>query len=329
MKTKIKASQALGSILGKYSGECADANITNLNGLDITRDVWKNVFSSDEFHKSMCMQGEIWKDIPEFEELYQFSSYGRLRSKDRCRLQKHPSGKYVYHTYKGKLISLDFSTNTFGTANLYDCGRKMSIPCYQLYIDLFGQCNADKYYFGKQRFYEYNDEEWKEIQNYPNYLISNFGRVCKINKTYRLIMTPWITSGYYTIRLSKNNISNDFSIHRLVASAFIPNEDDKQFVNHKDGNKLNNTVDNLEWCTFQENCEHAWKTGLCKSNQKVLKQMASMYKSSYIKLYVPEIDKHFDSVMCCSEYLRIKYDTLIRAVHSNKRINGYSFIKED
>lgn len=53
MKTKIKASQALGSILGKYSGECADANITNLNGLDITRDVWKNVFSSDEFHKGI------------------------------------------------------------------------------------------------------------------------------------------------------------------------------------------------------------------------------------------------------------------------------------
>lgn len=53
MKTKIKASQALGSILGKYSGECADANITNLNGLDITREVWETVFSSDEFHKGI------------------------------------------------------------------------------------------------------------------------------------------------------------------------------------------------------------------------------------------------------------------------------------
>lgn len=53
MKTKIKASQTLGSILGKYSGECADANITNLNGLDITREVWENTFSSDEFHKGI------------------------------------------------------------------------------------------------------------------------------------------------------------------------------------------------------------------------------------------------------------------------------------
>lgn len=53
MKTKIKASQALGSILGKYSGECADANITNLNGLDITREVWETVFSSDEFNKGI------------------------------------------------------------------------------------------------------------------------------------------------------------------------------------------------------------------------------------------------------------------------------------
>lgn len=53
MKEKIKSSQTLGSILGKYSGECADANITNLNGLDITREVWENTFDSDEFHKGI------------------------------------------------------------------------------------------------------------------------------------------------------------------------------------------------------------------------------------------------------------------------------------
>lgn len=53
MKTKIEASQTLGSILGKYSGECADANITNLNGLDITKEVWETVFSSEEFHKGI------------------------------------------------------------------------------------------------------------------------------------------------------------------------------------------------------------------------------------------------------------------------------------
>ncbi len=53
MKTKIKASQSLGAILGKYSGECADANITNLNGLDITREVWETVFSSEEYKKAI------------------------------------------------------------------------------------------------------------------------------------------------------------------------------------------------------------------------------------------------------------------------------------
>lgn len=53
MKTKVKASQSLGAILGKYSGECADANITNLNGLDITREVWETVFSSEEYKKAI------------------------------------------------------------------------------------------------------------------------------------------------------------------------------------------------------------------------------------------------------------------------------------
>lgn len=323
---KMKANEL--TILGIYEGECADADITNKNGMDIPREVWEKLFSSDEFHNLKCMDGEIWKDIPEFEELYQFSNYGRLRSKDRCRLQIHPSGKYVYHTYKGKLIALDFSVASFGTANLYDRKHKVSISCYQLYVQLFGQDNADNYYFGKQRFNELPHEEWKEIDGYPNYLISNLGRVCKVNKKYKLIISPWITSGYYVVKLSKNNVGKDFAVHRLVAKAFLQHDDERLYVNHKDGNKLNNIVDNLEWCTFQENCEHAWKAGLCKPNPTVLKRMSDMYKSCYIKLYVPEIDKHFDSGMACSRYSGIKYDLLIRAVHDNKSINNYSFVKE-
>lgn len=64
--------------------------------------------------------------------------------------------------------------------------------------------------------------------------------------------------GYYSVRMA----GRTRMIHRLVAEAFIDNPDSKPFVNHKDGNKLNNQVSNLEWCTHQENVSHAWDTGL-------------------------------------------------------------------
>lgn len=66
--------------------------------------------------------------------------------------------------------------------------------------------------------------------------------------------------GYYSVGIKRKT----YMVHRLVAVAFIPNPDSKQFVNHIDGNKLNNRVSNLEWCTCQENNLHARQTGLHK-----------------------------------------------------------------
>ena len=64
--------------------------------------------------------------------------------------------------------------------------------------------------------------------------------------------------GYYSVGIKRKT----FMVHRLVALAFIRNPENKPFVNHKDGNKVNNQVDNLEWCTAQENNQHARETGL-------------------------------------------------------------------
>ncbi len=74
-----------------------------------------------------------------------------------------------------------------------------------------------------------------------------------------------LSNGYLRVGLSKDDVSVSITIHRLVASAFIENRDNKPFVNHIDGNKQNNHVNNLEWCTPKENGTHASKNNLYKS----------------------------------------------------------------
>lgn len=75
--------------------------------------------------------------------------------------------------------------------------------------------------------------------------------------------------GYLRVRIHTSFKNRYLSVHRLVAKAFIPNPENKPQVNHKDGNKLNNDVSNLEWVTPKENINHAWRMGLSKSHNGV------------------------------------------------------------
>lgn len=100
-------------------------------------------------------------------------------------------------------------------------------------------------------------EVWKPIPNYEGfYEVSNTGKVRSIYR-YRRVLKPMIsTTGYERVDLFKNKNRKQFSVHRLVAMTFIDNPDQKPFVNHKDENKTNNSVDNLEWVTHVENCHY-------------------------------------------------------------------------
>jgi len=82
-----------------------------------------------------------------------------------------------------------------------------------------------------------------------------------------LIKATRYDKGYFTVHMVKNGKQKTFLLHRLIAETFIPNPDKKPFVNHIDGDKHNNNLDNLEWCSFKENIEHAWRIGLYKKNQ--------------------------------------------------------------
>lgn len=126
------------------------------------------------------------------------------------------------------------------------------------------------------------EEVWKPVPEYEGlYEVSNLGRarslprqvlICRGESSYtikvkgKMLTLNKSKKGYFTVDLFKQvggkTIHSGTGIHRLVAKAFIPNPEVKEQVNHKDGDKSNNTVGNLEWATCQENMDHAVATGL-------------------------------------------------------------------
>lgn len=104
-------------------------------------------------------------------------------------------------------------------------------------------------------------EEWKTIEGYEDYQVSNLGRVKSLKYKTEKILTPRqnkIKGGYLYVILCRDGETKSFQIHRLVARAFMPNPEDFILeINHIDRNPENNLLDNLEWCTRQKNVEHS------------------------------------------------------------------------
>ena len=107
----------------------------------------------------------------------------------------------------------------------------------------------------------------KQIKDYPNYLITTDGRIFNLKKM-KFLKKLLNNSGYYHTCLYNENGGKFFLVHRIMAETFLPKDDTRNFVNHIDGNKENNLLCNLEWCTHQENMQHAWKSGLSKTSEK-------------------------------------------------------------
>lgn len=95
-------------------------------------------------------------------------------------------------------------------------------------------------------------EEFKIIEGYEGYSVSNLGNV-KNNITGRFLVLIPNVNGYYRVHLRKDGKRKTIVIHKLIAKAFIPNPENKPYIDHINNNKSDNTIENLRWCTRQEN----------------------------------------------------------------------------
>jgi len=152
---------------------------------------------------------------------------------------------------------------------------------------------------------------WKIIEELPSYEISSLGQVRNI-KT-RKILKVVINKGYYRLHLWYNKKGYNRSLHRLIAIHFIPNPENKPEINHKDGNKLNNRIDNLEWCTSKENRRHAFDIGLqvgrsgekhhnCKLTEKQILEIVELRKNGVSQKEVAKLygvhKNHITRISC-------------------------------
>lgn len=107
------------------------------------------------------------------------------------------------------------------------------------------------------------EELFKPIEGFPDYQVSNTGNVVSYKgKKPRILKCKVDKYGYKCVCLRRDNKNHHFTVHRLVAKAFVDNLYNKPTVNHIDGNKLNNNYTNLEWHTVAENTKHAYDNGL-------------------------------------------------------------------
>ena len=158
-------------------------------------------------------------------------------------------------------------------------------------------------------------EKWVDIVGYEGrYSISNLGRVMSHHQgKNRILKSVANSTGYAYVDLSRNNISKSFRVHVLVAKHFLPNPQGLTDLNHKDENKLNNRLDNLEWCTKSYNINYGTRNA--RQRVKMCKPVVQYYKNG-------ERIRTYDSVRQASQITDISAPHIVMSCKKTRPSAG-------
>lgn len=184
-------------------------------------------------------------------------------------------------------------------------------------------------------------EIYKDIKGYEGlYQVSNLGNVKSLQRNYTnsrgqkrviqecVLKTNKKRTGYLEVSLSKDKILKSFLVHRLVAKNFIINDDiiNKVDINHIDGDKTNNHINNLEWVTKSDNTKHAYNNNLSNFRDKIFKNLNTINeKTSYKKIVFIKGSTilEFNSTSEASDMLQLDRDNITRAIRKNQKVGGW------
>lgn len=176
-------------------------------------------------------------------------------------------------------------------------------------------------------------EKWVDIEGYEGlYQVSNTGKIKSIGRMRsNHSKQQWVEEkikkprkdpqGYHMTDLYKENKGKTVRVHRLVALAFIPNPENKPTVNHIDGDRDNNAVENLEWATFAEQNTHFYEKGL-KSEENIKKAIKAMNKSTSVAVECLTDEKTFESQSEAARYYGIDPSSISMAINGKRKSAG-------